>query len=209
MRTFLLPLMASLVLGLSACTSTAPRARINYVPPSTVPIKQSVVKAQTHAETTHVKITDAQIKALAAKENIVKLEGVLADQPVVVALAQAVHKELDELTLLLMGANYSNEQLKLELGQTTLKIDSLQLQVNTQTTQLNERGEQLNKALAQGEIDRANAHKFKAILVFLGTLAVLAVIFGLFGMRMFVPPILWLTIGAPAATAAFLFFYLG
>lgn len=224
MKTYLLPLFAAISLGLSACSSVPPNARVNYVPPSVVPVTTSVSGAQTsissarkHADIQTVNLAAAHAKATAATENVIKIEGEAANLPVILGLAKQAHKDLDELTALLIGTTTENAGLITDLDNTRLKLQTaltvdipkLKADGELVTNQLNERGRQLNEALAQGEIDKKNAHTFKAIIIGTVGIALVCLMFGLFSYAAFAPPLLYVTLGAPAAASVFLFFWLG
>jgi lipid II:glycine glycyltransferase (peptidoglycan interpeptide bridge formation enzyme) len=138
------------------------------------------------------------------------------EQPTLNSLAVSIKGDVDALTQILLNANDENESLKADLAQTSeqlrqaqIQSEDLQTQINAQTAALNEANKNLNAALAQSAVDRRNAHKFKGIIMGIAVLAVAAVLFGIFGYKVFAPPLLWILIGAPTAVGIFLFFWLG
>lgn len=207
MKRFL-PFLALAAFALGACSSV-PNNKINYTAPSTGRVQSSVASAQTNADKTSATLTAAAAKAKTATEKIKVIEKAVENNPPVLTLAQDLHSDIDTLTQLLLDGTATNNELKADLGAAVVAIADLQIKVGEQTQLLNEANIRTNAALTQGKIDRDNAHKFKAILIGLGTLAALAIMFGFLGVKMFVPPLLWATLAVPSAVGVFLFFWLG
>lgn len=222
-QKYLSLIVASLALMASACSSMKPNAPTNYVAPSTGQVRQNVTNAQEHAtsigkhaDKTSAGLTAAAAKAKTAKERIIVIQKAVAEQPAILTLAKQVEGDLDDLTKILLETTTENDALKEDVQklQSTLttaqtNITTLQNKVSEQTTLLNTANTERNAAITQSTIDKGNAHKFKAIIIGVVTLAVLAILFGVFKFAMFAPPILWVTIAAPSAVGIFLFFWLG
>lgn len=216
-------LVASIALMASACSSIKPNARTNYVAPSTSQVRADVISAQEHAtsigrhaDKTSAGLTAASAKAKTAKDRIIVIQKAVAEQPAILTLAKQVEGDLDDLTRILLETTTENEALKNEatglqgnLTSAQTNITSLQSKVSEQTVLLNTANTERNAAITQSTIDKTNAHKFKAIIIGVATLAALAIMFGLFKFAMFAPPLLWATIAVPSAVGIFLFFWLG
>lgn len=205
---FLAAIAALASLSLGAC-SAVPNNRINYVPPSTTPIRQSVDTARDHADKTSAALAAAAAKAKTATDRIVVLEKAVAESPPILTLAQGVHGDLDDLTKLLYSSTAENDALKTSLNTASTQISQLQDKVNAQTAQLNTSNDNLNKAITQGALDKKHAHEYKWMLIGLATAAAGLLVFAIFGAVSFTPPLLYVLIGAPAAVGTFLFFWLG
>lgn len=206
MKQFLLPVAAFLVVG---CSSMKPNARTNYTPPSTSKIGMHISNAQEQAGKTAASLAAAAAKAKTAKDRIKVIQKAVEGQPPVLVLAQQLEGDIDDLTALLLGASSSNELLRGQLQEAQTARDALQLQVNDQTELLNKANTERNNAITQGAIDKRNAHKFKWIIIGLAVAAAGLLVFGIFGGAAFAPPLLYLTLGGPAAIGTFLFFWLG
>lgn len=206
MKQFLLPLAAFVVVG---CSSMKPNARTNYVPPSTSKIGMHITNAQEQAGKTSAAIAAAAAKAKTAKERIKVIEKAVEGQPPVLALAQQLEEDIDELTAILLDAQSTSGLLLDQLHAAQAAKDELQQEVNGQTILLNTANRERNEAITQGAIDKRNAHRFKWIIIGLAVAAAGLAVFAFAGVAAFAPPLLYLTIGAPAAVGTFLFFYLG
>ncbi len=139
-------LLALTVLLFGAC-STAPRARVTYIPPSVVPVKEQVASAQT-------KVASAQVHAESAAAKLDELERATSDAPALLSLAQATHADVDSLTQELQDA-----QVNLVAAQTD--ANTLQAQVNVQTAMLQEVANERDAAILQAAEDRKHAHRLK------------------------------------------------
>jgi hypothetical protein len=203
-----IPLLAALSLGLGAC-SAVPNHKINYVPPSTTPIRQSVDTARGHADKTSAALVAAAAKAKTATERIQVLEKAVEATPPILTLAQQVHSDIDDLTKLLLTATTENTAIKKVLDGAATQIITLQDKVNEQTTLLNTSNDNLNKAITQGALDKKHAHEYKWALIGLAAVATGFLVFAIFGAASIAPPLLYVLLGAPAAVSTFLFFWLG
>lgn len=206
MTRFLWLLGIVLVTG---CAGVRPTAPTNYVPPSTNKLGVHISSAQEHAVKTSDAVKAAAAKAASAKQRIKAIQLAVKDQPPVLTLAVQVEGDIDSLTQSLLDASNEVTALQGQLVSAQTEKAVVQGQVNEQTVLLNQANTERNAAVTQSKIDRGNAHKFKAILIILATLAVGVVMFGIFGVKAFVPPLVWVTIGAPTAIGIFLFFWLG
>jgi chromosome segregation ATPase len=236
MKKFL-PFLAILSLGFASCAGPKANYKTNYAPPSTVGTKTSisggqanVTSAQARAKeqgeriarsSTHVKAAAA--KAKTAKERLVVLEKATTKEPEVHALVLQITDDVDALTQELLGANMENDALSsvnssliIDLGKAQDQLRAAQVQldaatkaINAQTQTLNATSKTLNEQIVQGATDKRNAHKFKFIIIGTVVFALGAVMFGIFGVASFLPPLLYVTLGAPAAVGVFLYFWLG
>lgn len=207
MKSLLLPI-AALVCLTSCAGGLRPDPRI-YVPPSTSKLGTHITSAQEHAARTSDAVKSAAARVLTAKERIKMLQEAVKDQPPILSLAVQLEGDVDVLTGILLSAGAEITALQGQLEAAQGEKAAIQKQVNDQTDLLNKANMERNAAITQGAIDKRNAHKFKAILIIIATLAVGAVMFGLFGMKAFAPPLLWVMLGAPSAVGIFLFFWLG
>jgi hypothetical protein len=221
MKKFL-PLLAAVSLLFASCATRTP-LKTNYTPPSTVPVQQSVTDAQTkatsikkHADTTGTSIAAAAAGAKTAQDRIVLLLQATKDQPTIQEMVRLVGNDLTAITLNLAtakeeiaGLQFDVQGLQATLADAQKQIATLKQQVGDQTLLLNKANENANAAMAQSDIDKANAHKFKAILIGLAVAAVAAVLFGIFRFALFAPPLLWVLLGLPTIVGVVLFFWLG
>lgn len=220
----LLPLLAAVCLAFSFVScATQPALKTNYTPPSTTQIKQSVTTAQEktasigkHADTSAKSLTEAAAKTKTAQDRITLLLQVTKDQPTLQEMVRLVGNDLTQITLSLNTAQGEIGQLQLDvqslestLTHAQLQIIDLRDQVEKQTGLLNDANRNANALMAQSAIDKANAHKFKAIILITAVLGVGALLFGIFGLRVFAPPLLWLLLGLPTVVGTVLFFWLG
>lgn len=206
MTKFVLPLAALLVVG---CSSMRPDARTNYVPPSTAPLGMHITSAQEQAVKTSSAITAAAAKAKTAKEKIRVIQKAVENQPTILTLAVDVEGDIDQLTAILLSAATANAELQSQLAQAQAEKVTLQKQVGDQTILLNTANTERNAAITQGAVDKRNAHKFKWIIIGLAVAATGLIVFAIAGVAAFAPPLVWVTVGAPAAVGTFLFFWLG
>lgn len=221
MKKFL-PLLAAVSLVLSSCSTRTP-LKTSYTPPSTVPVSQSVTKAQTqttsiknHADTTGKSIADAAAQAKSAQDRIALLLKATESQPTLHEMVSLIGDDLTKITLSLKTAN--DEIIKLRqdviglqstLTEAQTQVVTLKSQVDGQTVLLNKANENANAAITQSSIDKANAHKFKAIIIGIAVFGVAAVLFGIFRFTLFAPPLLYVLIGLPTIVGIALFFWLG
>jgi peptidoglycan hydrolase CwlO-like protein len=219
-----LPLLAAILgLGFASCT-TAPNNKTNYAAVSVGPARTSVANAQSRVESAQARtkkssayVTAAKGKAKTATERIVQIEKLSKPaQPEIHSLALQVHADLDLLTQELLGALTENAELstdlvetKASLTQATAQLVQVQKDNDQMVGLLNDSNRKLNAAIIQGAKDKSNAHKFKWIIIGLAVAAAGIGVFAIFGAAAFVPPLIYLTVGGPAAVGTFLFFYLG
>lgn len=232
-----LPFLAVLSLGFASCAGPKANYKTNYAPPSTVGVSNSisggaakVASARTTAvsQGERIKKSAAHVLAAAAKaktaaDRLKVIEKAVEPTPEVHTLVLQVEADVDALTQELLGVKAENDGLEsanksliLDLDDSQKNLTDAQSQVaqlkaaiQTQTTTLNETSRKLNDQIVQNAIDKNNAHKFKAIIIGSVSLMLLALMFGLFRGAAFVPPLLWVTIAAPAGLAIFLYFWLG
>lgn len=220
----LLPLLAavSLALAFGSCSTKQP-LKTNYMPPSTTEVRQSVTTAQErttsigqHATKSSKSIADAAAGTKTAQDRITLLLQATKDQPTIQEMVRLVGNDLTAITLNLAtakdeiaGLQFDVQSLQATLGTAQNQITDLKKQVDTQTGSLNEANRNANAAMVQSAIDKANAHKFKAIIIITTVLALGAILFGVFRFAVFAPPLLYVLIGLPAVVGIALFFWLG
>lgn len=186
-----------------------PDARTNYAPPSTSKIGMYISNAQEQADKTGRSIAAAAAKAKTAKDRIKVIQKAVAEQPPVLVLAQELEGDIDDLTGFLSAAANTNGELQGQLVQTQAAKTELQGEVGAQTLLLNTANTERNAAITQGAIDKRNAHRFKWIIIGLAVAATALAVFAIAGVAAFVPPLVWVTAGAPLAVGTFLYFWLG
>ncbi len=206
MKQLLLPLLAVLAVG---CSSVKPDARTNYVAPSAAKLGQHISSAQEGATRVASGVKAASEKAKTVKERLQVLKKAVENQPPVLSLAIQIEGDVDVLTSILLSAGNEIQSLQAQLDSAQTERGVLQGEVNKQTDLLNKANMERNAAITQSKIDRDNAHQFKAILMILAGAAVVVIMFGIFRLKAFVPPLLWITLGGTAAIGIFLFFWLG
>lgn len=221
-KFFSLLAAVSLAFALGSC-ATKPILKTNYTPPSTTEVRQSVTTAQEQttsigkrADKSAKSISDAAAGTKTAQDRIVLLLGLTKDQPTIQEMVRLVGNDLTAITLNLgtakdeiAGLQFELQGLQGTLAGAQTQIGTLKQQVDTQTEKLNEANRNANAAIAQSGIDKANAHKFKAIIIISTVLALGAILFGIFRFAIFAPPLLYALIGLPTVVGIVLFFWLG
>lgn len=206
MKRILSILAMGAALALCSCAST-PNGR--YVAPSTIPITTRVTAAGEKITQAQGSVKKAQAHAAKAKAAVAKIEVVVPKTSENATLILALKQEIDGLTdellnvqLALQSANQELDQLK------TVDIPKLQEEVGTQTQLLNTAVKQRDQFQQERDVAIGKYHKLKFWIIGVAAAAVVALMYALFSFAAFSPPLLWVTLAAPAVVSTFLLFYL-
>lgn len=201
-------LLLSIAFALGAC-STTPNNKINYTAPSTAPLRQSIETVRDHSNDISKAHTAAIAKATTVKDKLKVLQKAVENSPPILQLAVDIEGKVDELTNLLLTAEASNTALRQVVDVSLSQVATLQAKVQAQTDLLNTANDNLNKAITQGALDKKHAHEYKWTLIALAVGATGLLVFSIFGAVSFVPPLLYVLLGAPGVVGTFLYFWLG
>lgn len=193
-------------LCLCACGTTN---TTRYYAPSTAPVTQRVQSAGEKITSARSSVTKAQASAKKVKEQAAKIIAAGPKTPEAEALYKPFQTEIDNLTNELVNTQAAlldaqNDLVKAQ----TVDIPELQQKITNQTVLLNHTSDERDTAVKERDIARKSYHKLKFWIIGVAAAATLFLIYSLFHFAAFTPPILYLTIAAPAAVSTFLLFYL-
>lgn len=185
--------LVGLAVATTFCScSTVPRSAIRYSPPSVSPVRSAVTASQEHVST-------AQVKAASATAKIEQLQKAVEKMPELMALANAAHQDLDDLTSELLAT-------KTELSKAQTEITALEKKIGDQTVVLNQTIDEKNAAITARDVVAKAYHRLKFMVIGLAMALTAFLIYSIFRFVAFVPPILYLLIAAPLAVGAALLF---
>jgi septal ring factor EnvC (AmiA/AmiB activator) len=192
-------------LALSACGTTQ---RGPYAAPQTGVVRQHVEGAGEKVAAAKASTTKAQAHAKTAKAKVEQIEKIVPKTSENATLILSLKQEIDSLTDELLNTQLALQDAQTELEQAKVEIPKLQEQINTQTTQLNNTTVALNQRTTERDIAVKKYHKLKFWIIGVAAAAVVFLMYALFSFAAFSPPLLWVTLAAPAAVSTFLLFYL-
>lgn len=196
MKKFLTLALAAAALLTCSCASTK-RLSPTYLPPSTTGTRVAVTAGQERVTSAQAHVTQAQTHAKAASAKIVELEKAVAESPTTLKLVVELRGDVDRLTEELIQTQEALASAQVSLIEAQQHATDLQGQINTQTQTLNTTIETSNRnADKLASITKAYHKlkfyvcslaaacvglllwKFKAVLLFLGPYALIAMIAG-------------------------------
>jgi seryl-tRNA synthetase len=192
-------------LSLCACGTTQ---RGPYKAPSAAVVGQHVNATAEKITAAKASTTKAQAHAKTAKAKVEQIEKIVPKTSENAQLILSLKSEIDSLTDELLNTQMALQSAQDETAKAQAAIPVLQEQIDKQTTDLNNTIVALNDRTRERDAAVHKYHKLKFWIIGVAAAAVVALMYALFSFAAFTPPLLWVTLAAPAAVSTFLLFYL-
>jgi hypothetical protein len=194
-------------LALSSCAQGPQRG--GYSAPSAAVVGQRVNTASEKITAAKASTTKAQAHAKVAKAKVEQIEKIVPKTSENAQLILSLKQEIDGLTDELLNTQVALQSAQDELTKaTTVDIPNLQTQIVDQTVLLNHTIIEKNELQVKYDAAAKSYHKLKFWIMGVAAAATVFLMYALFSFAAFSPPLLWVTLAAPAAVSTFLLFYL-
>lgn len=214
MKNYLFAFAAAVSIFTASCSSPrlykapsveATRAGITASQGRVASAQGKVTKAQTH-------VTKAQTNAANLRTTTAKLKSELdkdtLDAPVLRLLVAEQNRQIDGLTQELLETQQALAETQSDLAVTQQELAKAQGNASKLQGDIQKQTDTLNATAADLAKTKSAYHKLKFAVIALAMAATVFLIYSVFNFAAFSPPLLYLTIGAPAAIGAFLLFKL-
>jgi hypothetical protein len=193
--------------ALAFCSCAGPQ-RGTYAAPSAAIVGQHVNAAGEKITQAQGSVTKAQAHAKTAKAKVEQIEKIVPKTSENAELILSLKQEIDGLTDELLNTQLALKAAQDETAKAKAAVPVLQAQIDKQNTQLNETIVALNDRTVERDRAVKSYHKLKFWIMGVAAAATVFLMYALFSFAAFSPPLLWVTLAAPAAVSTFLLFYL-